>query len=143
MVESTLKVLCPGPGYEEFKSDILCELYKKETKKKSSTVTVIGNDSNDKSTENKSTNPYKRTVQEKLDSVVTTLCTWSNKNFKGSIERRVIRAILNESFLKHEIREMKDSDLKLKQGTGQPVIQARSDADLLRVGKKLSKTIIR
>ena len=38
---------------------------------------------------------------------------------------------------------MKDSYLKLKQGTGQPVIQARSDADLLRDGQKLSKTLIR
>ena len=90
-----------------------------------------------------SKNLYKCTISEKLGSVVGTLCTWSNKSRKGSIEILVIRVIINESFLKHEVREMKDDEkYKLKQGNGQPVDQARSDADLLHNGNNLSKTLI-
>ena len=56
----------------------------------------------------------------------------------------MIRAIINESFLKHEVREMKDDEkYKLKQGNGQLVDQARSDANLLRNGNNLSKTLIK
>ena len=66
-----------------------------------------------------SKNVYKRTTSEKLGSIVETLCAWSNKSHKGSIERRVIRAIINESFLKHEVREIKDDEkYRLKQGAG-------------------------
>ena len=88
MVEAILKVLCPGPGYEEFKSDVLCHLYKNQMKKKKNIETANVNNTimNVKSTQNLSQNQYTRTVQEKLESVITTLCTWSNKSRKGSIE---------------------------------------------------------
>ena len=141
MLESSLRLLCPGPGFDNFQSHILNEIYNKKLKQKM----LESNNNNVKNgaTDNNSkTNPYERTTSEKLDSVIGTLCTWSNKSVKGSIERRVIRAVLNESFLKHEIREMKNGNHKLKQGNGQPVEQARSDADLLRIGHKLSKTLI-
>ena len=88
-------------------------------------------------------NVYKSTSLEKLDSVVSTLCSWSNMSRKRTIERRVIRAILNDSFMQHEIKEMKNN-YNLKIGHGQPLAQARSDAELLRKGQKLNlKTITR
>ena len=142
MIESSLRLLCPGPGFDNFQSYILNEMCNKQLKQKG-TLRLESNNNVNKATDNNcKTNPYKRTTSEKLDNVVTTVCTWSNQSCKGSIERRVIRAVLYESFLKHEIREMKDGKHKLKQGNGQPVDQARSDADLLCVGHKLSKTLI-
>ena len=74
---------------------------------------------------------------EKLDSVVKTLCNWSNLSKKRTIERRVIRAILYDSFMRHELKEMKD-DYGFKIGHGQPLAQAKTDANLLRQGKKLN-----
>lgn len=140
MILSSLKSLCPGPGYEEFHSHVLSGLFNK--KEMSEQQHSIEQQINTKDATS-SKNLYKRTTSEKLGSVIGTLCAWSNKSRKGSIERRVIRAIINESFLKHEVREMKDDEkYKLKQGNGQPVDQARSDADLLRNGNNLSKTLI-
>ena len=53
----------------------------------------------------------------------------------------MLRTLLNDSFLKHEIIEMK-SKHKLKFGNGQPKAQARADANLLRLGRKLNLTTI-
>lgn len=44
----------------------------------------------------------------------------------------VLRALLNDLFLKHEIIEMKNK-YKLKFGNGQPKAQARADANTLRL----------
>ena len=83
-------------------------------------------------------NSFKRTSAEKLDSVVSTLCKWSNVSKKRTIERRVIRAILTDCFLRHEIKEMKNGPYQLKLGNGQSVAQAQQDGMQLRVGKQLN-----
>ena len=51
--------------------------------------------------------PSSRSEEEKLGTVIKTLCDWSNKSQKRLIEWHVIRAILNESFLTHEIESFK------------------------------------
>ena len=81
---------------------------------------------------------FKRTSSEKLDSVVSTLCKWSNISKKRSIETRVIRAILTDSFLRHEIKEMKNIPYQFKLGNGQPFAQAQQDGMELRVDKQLN-----
>ena len=134
MINESLKMLCPGPGHDDFKKKLLLQLAPK----------LVHDDrsKDDNSSANKH-NAFKRTPSEKLESVVSTLCSWSNSSRKRSIERRVIRAILGHSFLRHELTEMKD-EYKLKFGYGQPLVQARSDAELLRKGFRINlKTITR
>ena len=88
-----------------------------------------------------SNNLYKCTASEKLDSVITTLCAWRNKSCKGSIEQRIIWAVKNESFLKHEVRIMKGGKYKQINGNRQPVQQAStSDNDFLPQDCILTKT---
>ena len=131
LIETSLKTICPGPGYEEFKSYVFSKLIEKNQK------------SHQTPTKDPYVHQYVRTASEKVESVISCLCAWSNKSKKRSIERRVIRAILNESFLKHEIKDMKKKH-NLKQGNGQPVAQARSDAIMLSQGNQLKlKTITR
>ena len=131
LIETSLKTICPGPGYEEFKSYLLSKIIQKNHK------------SHETQTEDPKIHQYVRTDSEKVESVISCLCKWSNKSKKRSIERRVIRAILNEVFLTHEIKDMKKKH-NLKQGNGQPVAQARSDAITLSQGKQLKlKTITR
>ena len=131
VINQSLKLLCPGPGYiKKFRSDLSTKLVKKNTdnnvakKKATPTDTTM--------------NLFKRTSSEKLDSVVLTLCKWSNISKKRTIERRVIRAILTDSFLCHEIKEMKNGPYQLNLLNGQPVAQAQQDGMQLRVGKKLN-----
>ena len=88
MISSSLKSLCPGPGYQQFHSHVLSVLInKKEMSEQQHSIMELL--TNTKDTIN-SKNLYKRTTSEKLGSVVGTLCSWSNKSRKGSIERRVI-----------------------------------------------------
>ncbi len=99
LVETLLKTICPGPGYNGFKLYVLSKLVQKS------------HQNHQTQTEDSSQNPklhqHVRTESEKIESVISCLCAWSNKSKKRSIERRVIRAILNKSFLKHEIKDMK------------------------------------
>ena len=67
--------------------------------------------------------PFFHSEEEKLSTVIKTLCDWSNTSRKRLIEQRVIRAILNESFLTHEIESFKQNH-GLKQETSQAVQQA-------------------
>ena len=91
-------------------------------------VTKKKNSDSDKATSTDTTiNLLKQTSSEKLDSVVSTLCKWSNVSKKRTIERRVICAILTDSFLCHEIKELKNGQYQLKLGNGQPVAQAQQD----------------
>ena len=141
VINQSIKLLCPGPGYNQFKSELISKEYVKVSEENGSIQKNKNTKSNPKDT---NMNSFKRTSSEKLGSVVSTLCKWSNISKKRSVERRVIRAILNESFLRHEIKEMKDGEHKLRFGNGQPVSQAQNDGMLLRVGKKLNlKTITR
>ena len=77
--------------------------------------------------------------EEKISSIVSTLCNWSNKSKKRSIERQVLRAVLNESFLTHEVKSFK-STYGLVQGTGQAIQQASTDAMDLSMGRKIKIT---
>ncbi len=141
VISQSLKVLCPGPGYDQFKKELISNQYLKVSEKK---VSGKKADVNKNTTDTSNMNSFKRTSSEKLGSVISTLCKWSNISKKRSIERRVIRAILNDAFLRHEIKEMKDGEHALHFGNGQPVSQARDDGKLLRLGKKLNlKTITR
>ena len=139
MFISCMKQLCPGPGCHEFQSTILSrmtsQVERTNQKLQKEQQRMIQKDLKEPN------NPYKRTASEKLDSVVSTLCSWSNKSVKRSLERRVLRAVLNESFLRHEIVDMK-KNYNLKQGNGQPVEQARNDAKTLRLGNKLNLSTI-
>ena len=56
---------------------------------------------------------------------------------KRSIEHRVLQAVLNDSFLEHEIVHLKQA-YGLKQGNGQPVCQAQKDAHELKNGNRLN-----
>ena len=82
MIESSLKLLCPGSGYEDFRSHGLSQWYNKEIKYKQSILLTINNKVN-KSTEN---NSYKCTASENLDSLITALHAWSHKIHTCSIE---------------------------------------------------------
>ena len=79
LITKSIKTLLPGPGFPKFRKDLfqkMCE----------------GIGMADKN------NVHYRTDEEKIGSVVSTLCAWSNKSKKRSVERRVLRAVLNESF---------------------------------------------
>ena len=136
VINQSLKLLYPGPGYNKFRSELITKLVTKiaddnVTKKKA----IVG----DKATPSDTTmNSFKQTSSEKLDSAVSTLCKWSNISKKRSIERHVIRAILTDSFLRHEIKEMKNGPYQLKLGNGQPLAQAQQDGMKLRVGKQIN-----
>ena len=84
-------------------------------------------------------NLHYRPDEEKISSVVSTLCNWSNKSKKRSIERQVFCAVLKESFLTHEVKSFK-STYGLVQGTGQAIQQARTDAMDLSMGRKIKIT---
>lgn len=134
MIDKCLRLLCPGPGYDNFRKDVFkkIEIQNKTNQSK----TKARNPSQPR-------NRFERSPSEQLDSVNNTLSSWSNISMKRSVERRVIRAILNDSYLKHEVLRLKQT-YGLKQGNGQPVRQARKDADELRHGRRLNiKTIIR
>ena len=122
MIDIVLRTLCPGPGHRMFKKHLLQTMLEK--------IDTIKN------------LPFQRTKEEKLTSVIKTLCEWSNKSKKRTVERRVIRAILNESFLTHEIKSFRDG-YGLIQGTGQAVQQARADAIDLSHGKKIKLKVIK
>ena len=122
LVDSAIKRICPGPGFPKFRKYLLNKMTKGFDTIKNS--------------------PYHRTDQEKLGTVIDILCDWSNKSKKRSIERRVIRSIITESFLTHEIQSFRD-DNGLKLGTGQAVQQSRLDAIELKHGRKLKLKVIK
>ena len=134
MIQGCLDTLCPGPGNTDFKHKVLIQLGEKMSHEATTTNTEDTDSTNKSAHGNK--NAYKRTPMEKLESVVSTLCSWSNTSRKRTIERRVIRAILYDSFMRHELKQMKD-DYGFKIGHGQPLVQARTDGQLLRTGQKL------
>ena len=115
MIDIVLRTLCPGPGHCMFKKHLLKRMLEGIDKIKNL--------------------PFQCTTEEKPISVIKTLCEWSNKSKKRTIERRVIRALLNEGFMTHEIKSFKDN-YGLKQETGQAVQQVRADAIDLSHGKK-------
>ena len=67
---------------------------------------------------------FKRTSFEKLDSIVSTSCKWSNISKNRYVRRHVVQANLTNVFLHQEIKEMKDGEYKLELGNGQSVAQA-------------------
>ena len=78
MIDIVLRTPCPGPGHCIFKKHLL-------------QIMIEGID-------RIKNLPFQCTEEDKLTSMIKTLCEWSNKSKKRTIERRVIRAILNESF---------------------------------------------
>jgi len=122
LVDTSIRTLCPGPGYPKFRKHLI--------KRMSQGFDTI------------KSQPFRRSEEEKLSTVIKTLCDWSNKSRKISIERRVIRAVINESFLTHEIASFKQCH-GLKQGTGQAVQQARTDGIELSHGRKLKIKVIK
>ncbi len=96
LVDSAIKRIYPGPGFPKFRKYLLNKMTKGFDTIKNS--------------------PYHRTDQEKLGTVIDTLCDWSNKSKKRSIERCIKRSIITESFLTHEIQSFRD-DKGLKLGT--------------------------
>jgi len=131
MIDSALKLLCPGPGCFVFKSHVISKMDEKIKK-----TEMKRNDPNFHK------NPYVRTLPEILDTVYTSLCLFSKKSKKRSIERRVVRAIIHDSFLSHEVKALKKKyGLKLGNDAN---AQARADALEMRQGRKLIiKTITR
>lgn len=121
VVDSSIKQFCPVPGFPKFRKHLLNTMTKGFD-----TIKNLH---------------HHRTDQKKLATVTDVLCNWSNKSKKKSIERRTIRAILNERFLTHEIKGFKE-DMGLEQGTGQAVQQARVDATELSQGRKLKLKVI-
>ena len=123
IIETGVKTICPGPGYPKFRKFLLQKMNQ-------------GFDTYNSSL------PYHRTDKEKVDTVSKVLCEWSNKSGRRTIERRVIRAILNESFLKNEIKSFREQH-GLKQGTGRVIQQARADAIELSHGRRIKLSEIR
>ena len=118
MFSSCMKQLCPGPGCHELQSTILSRMTS-QVERTNQKLQKEQQRIMKKDVVKEPNNPYKRSASEKLNSVVSTLCSWSNKSVKRSLERRVLRAVLNDSFLRHEIVDMK-KNYNLKQGNGQP-----------------------
>ena len=85
VVDSSIKGICPGPRFPKFRKHLLHIMIKGFD-----TIKNL---------------PYHRTDEEKLVTVIDILCNWSNKSKKKIIvERRIIRTILNESFLTHGVK---------------------------------------
>ena len=81
IIDKTLKFLCPGPGYDKFRSSVFKKIENQNKTKESKKAA-----SNPSSQHNQ----YERSSSEKLDSINNTLCSWSNSSIKRSIERRVL-----------------------------------------------------
>ena len=102
LIIKSVKTLLPGPGFPKFRKDLfhrMCE---------GIGLADIQN------------NIHYCPDEEKISSVVSTLCNWSNKSKKRSIERRVLRAVLNKIFLTHEVKSFK-STYGILQGIGQVI----------------------
>ena len=91
MIEGCLNTPCPGPGNVKFKNKILLQLGTKILPRITTTniddTSISANNDNTGSATNKNSvrgnkNAYKHTPIEKLDSVVKTLCNWSNLSKK-------------------------------------------------------------
>ena len=101
MLSSCMKQLCPGPGGHDVQSTILSMM----TTQVERTYQKLQKDQQRmmKKDLKQTYNAYKRSASEKLNSVVCTLCSWSNKSVKWSLEQRLLQAVLNDSFLRHKI----------------------------------------
>ena len=84
MINIVLRTLCPGPGHHMFKKKLLQTIIEGIDR-----IRIVS---------------FQRTEEEYLTSVIKTLCEWSNKSRKRSVEHHVIRAILNEGFLHKKLK---------------------------------------
>ena len=78
LVETLLKTICPGHGYNEFKLYILSKLVQNNYQ------------NHETQTEEQNQNPklhqYVRTESEKIKSVISCSCAWSNTSKKGLLK---------------------------------------------------------